>query len=32
MERRDRLIESLERQLAQPTETARLFTIRWVVA
>lgn len=31
MEKRDRLIESLERRLAQRTETERLFTIRWAV-
>lgn len=32
MEKRDGLIDSLERRLAQWTETAGLFTIRWVVA
>jgi superfamily II DNA/RNA helicase len=31
MEKRDRLIESLERRLAQNTETTLLFTIRWAV-
>lgn len=31
MERRDSLIESLERRLAQHTETDALFTIRWAV-
>jgi hypothetical protein len=31
MERRDKLIESLERRLAQRTETETLFTIRWAV-
>ena len=31
MEKRDALIESLERRLAQRTETATLFTIRWAV-
>jgi len=31
MEKRDGLIESLERRLAQKTETERLFTIRWTV-
>jgi hypothetical protein len=32
MEKRDRLIESPERRLAQRIETERLFTIRWAVA
>jgi Helicase conserved C-terminal domain len=32
MEKRDQLIESLERRLAQRTETETLFTIRWAVA
>ena len=31
MEKRDALIESLERRLAQRTETETLFTIRWCV-
>jgi hypothetical protein len=31
MEKRDALIESLERRLAQRTETETLFTIRWAV-
>lgn len=31
MEKRDSLIESLERRLAQHTATEALFTIRWVV-
>ena len=31
MEKRDQLIDSLERRLAQRTETERLFTIRWAV-
>ncbi|MDP3938599.1 MAG: OmpH family outer membrane protein, partial [Deltaproteobacteria bacterium] len=31
MEKRDALIEALERRLAQRTETETLFTIRWVV-
>ncbi|MBF6568054.1 MAG: DEAD/DEAH box helicase [Candidatus Binataceae bacterium] len=31
MEKRDGLIESLERRLAQKAETTRLFTIRWTV-
>ena len=31
MEKRDFLIESLERRLAQHTATDTLFTIRWVV-
>jgi len=32
MEKRDRLVESLEKRLAQRTETECLFTIRWAVA
>ena len=32
MEKRDSLIESLERRLAQHTAIDALFTIRWVVA
>jgi hypothetical protein len=32
MEKRDQLIDSLERRLAQRTETAILFSIRWSVA
>jgi hypothetical protein len=32
LEKRDSLIESLERRLAQHTTTGTLFTIRWVVA
>ena len=32
MEKRDSLIESLERRLAQHTATETLFTIRWTVA
>ena len=32
MEKRDSLIESLERRLAQTTATDALFTIRWAVA
>ena len=32
MEKRDALIESLERRRSQKTETQELFTIRWVVA
>ena len=32
MEKRDHLIESLEKRLAQRTETETLFTIRWAVA
>lgn len=32
MEKRDALIESLERRLAQHTATETLFTIRWAVA
>lgn len=32
MEKRDRLIDSLERRLAQRTETETLFTVRWAVA
>jgi len=32
MEKRDQLIDSLERRLAQGTETETLFTIRWAVA
>jgi len=32
MEKRDRLIDQLERRLAQQTETETLFTIRWAVA
>ena len=31
MEKRDALIESLERRLAQRTETESIFTIRWAV-
>ena len=31
MEKRDSLIESLERRLAQKTSTKELFTIRWAV-
>ena len=31
IEKRDRLIDSLERRLAQRTETETLFTIRWAV-
>jgi SNF2 domain-containing protein/helicase-like protein len=31
MEKRDQLIDSLERRLAQQTETETLFTIRWAV-
>ena len=31
MERRDSLIESLERRLSQKTESERLFTIEWAV-
>ena len=31
MEKRDSLIESLERRLAQHTATDALFTIRWAV-
>ena len=31
MEKRDALIESLERRLSQRTETENLFTIRWAV-
>ena len=31
MEKRDALIESLERRLAQRTETETLFTIRWAI-
>jgi hypothetical protein len=31
MEKRDALIESLERRLAQRTATETLFTIRWAV-
>lgn len=31
MERRDGLIDSLEKRLAQTTDTRRLFTIRWAV-
>jgi hypothetical protein len=31
LEKRDSLIESLERRLAQHTTTDTLFTIRWVV-
>ena len=31
MEKRDRLIDSLERRMAQQTETETLFTIRWEV-
>ena len=31
IEQRDQLIDSLERRLAQRTETETLFTIRWVV-
>ena len=31
MEKRDTLIESLERRLAQKTESERLFTIKWAV-
>ncbi|MGH8673130.1 MAG: hypothetical protein ACREVG_02340 [Burkholderiales bacterium] len=32
MEKRDHLIESLEKRLAPRTETETLFTIRWAVA
>lgn len=32
MEKRDSLIDALERRLAQRTNTERLFTIRWTVA
>ena len=32
MEKRDQLIESLERRLAQQTETETLCTIGWAVA
>jgi hypothetical protein len=32
MEKRDQLIDALERRLAQRTDTERLFTIRWTVA
>ena len=32
MEKRDSLVESLERRLAQRTETVRLLMIRWAVA
>ena len=32
MEKRDALIESLERRLAQHTAIQALFTIRWAVA
>lgn len=31
MEKRDRLVDSLEQRLAQRTETETLFTIRWAV-
>ena len=31
MEKRDQLIDSLERRLAQRTETETLFTIQWSV-
>ncbi len=31
MEKRDQLIDSLERRLAQRTEMETLFTIRWSV-
>ena len=31
IEKRDQLIDSLERRLAQRTETETLFTIRWAV-
>ena len=31
IEKRDRLIDSLERRLQRRTETETLFTIRWVV-
>ena len=31
MEKRDALIESLEKRLAQRTDTEALFTIRWAV-
>ncbi len=31
MEKRDKLIESLERRLSQKTESERLFTIEWAV-
>lgn len=31
MDKRDALIESLERRLAQRTDTETLFTIRWAV-
>ncbi len=31
MAKRDQLIDSLERRLAQRTETETLFTIRWAV-
>lgn len=32
MERRDQLIDALERHLAQHTATDALFTLRWTVA
>ena len=32
IEKRDQLIDSLERRLAQRVETETLFTIRWAVA
>jgi hypothetical protein len=31
IEKRDTLIESLERRLTQKTESSRLFTIEWAV-
>ena len=31
IQKRDILIESLERRLAQKTETERLFTVQWAV-
>jgi predicted nucleic acid-binding Zn-ribbon protein len=31
VEKRDSLIESLERRLAQKTDSAQLFTIKWAV-
>ena len=31
MEKRDTLIESLERRLSQKSESERLFTIKWAV-
>ena len=32
MEKRDALIDSLEKRLAQRTRRERLFTIRWAVS